>query len=438
MGPWLDSVTGWLAANPQWLAAAVFVVALVECLAIAGLIVPGTVLLFAVAVLAGSGALSLSETLLLGFLGGILGDLISYFLGRHFHQNIRRLPGLRSHPEWMAGAESYFHRYGIASLLVGRFIGPLRPMLPMVAGMCDMPFPRFIAVSLLAAAGWSLAYLLPGWATGAAFRLPLPEGFWLEAGIVAASIAVMVGMSVNSSLRRHRRATLWIGSMSLLILIGLFIGYPYLTALDQGVMTLVQEHRQPALDEIAVTLTLIGEFRNMLMFSALLVILLLVCKQWRHALFTGATLLVTALANTGTKYFFARVRPEVLSDPLTTYSMPSGHASGAFALFLSLAVLAGRGQPPRMRLTWLLIGCIPALAIALSRVYLGAHWPTDVLAGAMLASCVCAASLWLSQRSTSLNAMPFKVWWLVLPAMLAMFGFFVLRHLPHTLLRYAY
>lgn len=438
MGPWLDSITGWLGANPQWLAAAVFIVACVECLAIAGLIVPGTVLLFAVAVLAGSGALSLSETLLLGFLGGILGDLTSYFLGRHFHQNIRRLPGLRHHPEWMAGAESYFQRYGIASLLVGRFIGPLRPMLPMVAGMCDMPFPRFFAVSLLAAAGWSLAYLLPGWATGAAFRLPLPEGFWLEAGIVAASIAVMVGLSVNSSVRRHRRATIWIGGMSLLILIGLFIGYPYLTALDNGVMTLVQEHRQPALDEIAVTLTLIGEFRNMLLFSALLVILLLLCKQWRQAVFAGATMLITAMANTGTKYFFARVRPEVLSDPLTTYSMPSGHASGAFALFLTLGVLAGRGQPPRMRLTWLLIACIPAFSIALSRVYLGAHWPTDILAGAMLASCVCAAMLWLNQRQAPLNAMPFKIWWLILPSMVALFGFFVMRHLPHTLLRYAY
>lgn len=438
MGPWLDSITAWLGANPQWLAAAVFLVACVECLAIAGLIVPGTVLLFAVAVLAGSGALSLSETLLLGFLGGILGDLISYFLGRHFHQNIRRLPGLRHHPEWMAGAESYFQRYGIASLLVGRFIGPLRPMLPMVAGMCDMPFPRFFAVSLLAAAGWSLAYLLPGWATGAAFRLPLPEGFWLEAGIVAASIALMVGLSVNSSVRRHRRATIWIGGMSLLILIGLFIGYPYLAALDNGVMTLVQEHRQPALDEIAVTLTLIGEFRNMLLFSALLVVLLLLCKQWRQAMFAGATMLITAMANTGTKYFFARVRPEVLSDPLTTYSMPSGHASGAFALFLTLGVLAGRGQPPRMRLTWLLIACIPALSIALSRVYLGAHWPTDILAGAMLASCVCAAMLWLSQRQTSLNPMPFRIWWLILPSMIALFGFFVLRHLPHTLLRYAY
>ena len=438
MSQWLDSVTGWLAANPQWLAAAVFIVAFVECLAIAGLIVPGTVLLFAVAVLAGSGALSLSETLLLGFLGGILGDVISYFLGRHFHQNIRRLPGLRHHPEWIGGAETYFQRYGIASLLVGRFIGPLRPMLPMVAGMFDMPFPRFAAVSLLAAAGWSLAYLLPGWATGAAIRLPLPEGFWLQAGIVAGAIAAMVGLSANSSLRRHRRATLWISSMSLLILIGMFFGYPYLTALDQGVMTLVQEHRSPALDEVAVVLTLIGEFRNMLLFSALLTVLLLVCRQWRQAIFTGATLLCTALANTGTKLFFARVRPEVLTDPLTSYSMPSGHASGSFALFLTLAVLAGRGQPPRMRLTWLLLGCLPALSIALSRVYLGAHWPTDVIAGAMLAACVCAASLWLIQRREPLEPMPQKVWWLVLPALVALFGFFVLRHLPHTLLRYAY
>ncbi|KPH02603.1 phosphoesterase [Pseudomonas sp. RIT-PI-q] len=438
MGPWLDSVTGWLTVNPQWLAAAVFIVAFVECLAIAGLIVPGTVLLFAVAVLAGSGALSLGETLLLGFLAGVLGDIVSYFIGRHFHQTIRRLPGLRPRPAWIAGAAAYFQRYGIASLLVGRFIGPLRPMLPMVAGMVDMPFPRFVAVSLLAAAGWSVAYLLPGWATGAAIRLPLPEGFWPEAGIVAGSIAVMVGLSATSSLRRHRKATVFIAGMSLLILAGLFIGYPHLTALDQGVMTLVQEHRSPMLDEVAVVFTLIGEFRNMLIFSALLTILLLLTRQWRQAIFAGGTMLCTALANTVTKHFFARVRPEVLTDPLTSFSMPSGHASGAFALFLTLAVLAGRGQPPRMRLTWLLVGCLPALAIALSRVYLGAHWPTDVLAGAMLAACVCAASLWLSQRQTPLNAMPPKVWWLVLPAMVALFGFFALRHLPHTMLRYAY
>lgn len=438
MGPWLDSLTVWLTANPQWLAAAVFIVACVECLAIAGLIVPGTVLLFAVAVLAGSGALSLGETLLLGFLGGMLGDMVSYFLGRHFHQNIRRLPGLRHHPEWIGSAEAYFQRYGIASLLVGRFIGPLRPMLPMVAGMFDMPFPRFFAVSLLAGAGWAVAYLLPGWATGAAIRLPLPEGFWPQAGLVVGSIAVLIGLSINSSLRSHRRATLLISGLSLVILGGLFIGYSHLTAFDQGLMTLVQEHRSPLLDELAVMFTQLGEFKHMLVISAALTILLLVTRQWRHMIFAGATLLITALANTGTKHLFARVRPEVLSDPLTSYSMPSGHASGSFALFLTLAVLAGRGQPQRMRLTWLLLGCLPALTIALSRVYLGAHWPTDVLAGAMLAACVCAASLWLSQRQAPLEAMPAKAWWLVLPTMVALFGFFALWHLPHAIERYAY
>lgn len=438
MGAWLDGVTTWLTANPQWLAAAVFIVAFIECVAIAGLIVPGTVLLFTIAVLAGNGALSLGETLLLGLVGGLFGDVVSYLIGRHFHQGIRRLPGLRQNPQWISGAEAYFQRYGIASLLVGRFIGPLRPMLPMVAGMFDMPFPRFIAVSALAAAGWSVAYLLPGWATGAAIRLPLPEGFWPEAAVVVGSIVALVGLSVTCSLRRHRQATWLMSAFSLLILLGLFIGYPYLTQLDQGLIALVQEHRGASLDRIMVMITQIGEFRAMFVISAALTLLLLATRQWRQAIFAGAALMFTALANTGSKLFFARVRPEVLSEPLTSYSMPSGHASGAFALFLTLAILAGRGQPPRMRLTWLLLGCLPAAAVAVSRVYLGAHWPSDILAGAMLAACVCAASLALTQRQTPLTPMPAKVWWLVAPAMTALCAIVAMRHLPHALLRYAY
>ena len=119
-------------------------------------------------------------------------------------------------------------------------------------------------------------------------------------------------------------------------------------------------------------------------------------------------------------------------------AQPSGHASGAFAFFLALAVLAGRGQPTRLRLTWMLLGCIPAAFIALSRVYLGAHWPTDILAGTLLAMTVCAFSLAISQYRTPLPAMPQKTWWLLLPAIVAVLGFIALTGTNHAMLRYAY
>ncbi|KPB18077.1 DedAPhosphoesterase [Pseudomonas syringae pv. syringae] len=438
MGDLLNGMTGWLTANPSWVAVAIFLVAFIECVAIVGIVVPGTVIMFAIAALAGSGILPLSEVLLLGFLGGLLGDAVSYFVGRRFHQNIRQLPGLRTHPEWMEGAEKYFHRYGIASLLVGRFIGPLRPMLPMIAGMCDMPLPRFVAISVLAAAGWSIAYLMPGWAAGAAIRLPLPEGFWPEAAVVGGGLAVLFGLSIQSSIRQKRYATRLISALSLTLVAALFFGFPLLADFDNGLMTLIQEHRSEATQHIVVFVTSIGDFRAQLLAASLLIIVLTVARQWRHAAFALTATLGTAIANGILKTFFARARPEVLLEPLTTYSMPSGHSSAAFALFMTLAVLAGRGQPVRLRLTWMLVAGIPALAIALSRVYLGVHWPTDILAGMLLAFCVCAASLALIQRKDPLPAMSVRVWWLVVPAMTALLGIFAVRALSHGVLRYQY
>lgn len=438
MPEWLTALTSWLAENPQWLGLSLFLVACLECLAVIGLLMPGTVLVFAIAVLAGTGVLSLGETLLLGYAGGLLGDLLSYGLGRRYHQNIRSLRGLRNHPEWLTRAELYVERYGIASLLVGRFIGPLRPMLPLTAGMLDMPFGRFLLVSLVAAAGWSMAYLLPGWTAGAAVRLPLPDGFWGEAGVVIGVLLLLIGGIVHSSLHQLRWVTPFAAGLSAAILIGLFIGWPYLVEFDEGLMTVIQGERSPIFDRFMVVVTRAGDFHTQLWAAVLLSLLLIGMKQVRAAVFAILTLLGTALANGALKETFGRIRPEVLLEPLDTFSFPSGHSSAAFAFFLTLGVLAGRGQPPRLRLAWVLLAGLPATAIALSRVYLGVHWPTDVIAGAVLAATVCAASLTLVQWRAPMEPLSPKVWWLILPATLGLIGAFALWALPGAMQMYRY
>lgn len=438
MSAWLDTLTSWLGSNPEWLGLAIFLIALLECLALVGIVLPGVLLLFSVALLAGSGVLSLWQTLLLAYAGGLCGDALSYALGRRFQNSITRLPILRSHPQWLVHAETYFRRYGVASLLVGRFIGPLRPMLPLVAGMLNMPLVRFIAVTLVAAAGWAVAYILPGWATGAALRLPMAQGFWTEAAVLLVALAVILLLTIQASLTEKRRASLIAGGLSLLLLLGMMLGWPHLEALDQGLLTLVQEQRHPELDKWIVALTRLGDFRTQLIAAVVLGILLLAARQWRHLLFAGSTLLLTALANATLKNSFARARPDILSDPLTSFSFPSGHSSASFAFFLVLGVLAGRGQSARLRLAWLVVASLPALAIALSRVYLGVHWPSDIIAGALLASAVCGLSLAFWQRQGTLPPLPARLWWVVLPACLAVLGGMATWQLSAALLRYSY
>ena len=438
MTAWLETATQWLGHHPEWLALAIVLIACIECLAIVGILVPGTLLMFAVAVLAGSGALTLWETLLLAYAGGLLGDALSYAIGRYFHRDIRRLPVLRHNPQWLSSAEGYFQRYGVASLLIGRYIGPLRPMLPMVAGALSMPPLRFAAVSMLAAAGWAVAYMLPGWATGAALRLPLPEHFWPQAGAVAAAIALVAALSIQGTLRQVRHASLLAAVASLTLCGALMISWPYLSQLDQGLLALLQAQRTASLDSLMVLITRLGDLRTQLIAAVVLCLVLLATRQCRALYLAVGATLGTALANTALKALFARSRPDVLLEPLSSYSFPSGHSSAAFAFFLLLGLLAGRGQPPRWRLTWLLLASLPATAIALSRVYLGVHWPSDIIAGAVLAAGICALSLALVQWHTPLPALPAKVWWLLGPAVLAILASLATWQLSAALLLYRY
>lgn len=436
MSHWLNTLSGWLTQHPQWLGGALLLVCFMECLAIVGLLVPGVIVIFVLATLAGSGLLSLELTLILGFVGGLSGDLCSYALGRHQQVRLRNLSLLRRHPEWLNLAEQYVQHYGAASLLVGRFIGPLRPMLPLAAGMLNMPWLRFTLVSLMASAGWALAYLAPGWLAGAALRLPLESPFWYQAGGVLGGLILLAITALYCRMRHWPHTAEAMAVLSGLSLLGLLTQWPHFMALDHGLLALIQAQRTALLNAFMVVVTLVGDYWLQLLAGCLVVSVLALHRHWSGALFALLTLVGTGVSNQLLKQSIARGRPEILQDPLPTYSLPSGHSSAAYALSFTLAMLACHRLAPRTQLTGMLLALLPPTVIALSRSYLGVHWPTDLLGGLLLATCICSANLALLRRTWPLQPVPSRVWWMLLPSLLILITGYCIWQYPDALHRY--
>ena len=121
-------------------------------------------------------------------------------------------------------------------------------------------------------------------------------------------------------------------------------------------------------------------------------------------LLAGAALLAASLASSALKDVFGRLRPPLAHDSLTALvslpadsSFPSGHATGAFAAAGVVAALH-----PRLRAPVLALACL----VAFSRVYLGVHYPTDVVAGAALGLAIAAVAVGLARRMGAAPALP--------------------------------
>ncbi len=154
--------------NPEWAGLVVFGIAFLESLAIVGLAVPGWLLLVGVGTFIGSGALNFYEMAAFSFSGAVLGQGLSFLVGYKFQRRIHHWPFVERHQKLMDNSEKFFVRHGVASIIVGQFIGPIRAVIALMAGILDMPVKMFAAAMLLAAFIWAPLYFLPGIAVGAA------------------------------------------------------------------------------------------------------------------------------------------------------------------------------------------------------------------------------------------------------------------------------
>ena len=164
---YVQPVTHWLYHHPHWALALTFLISFSESLAIIGSIVPGSVTMTAIGILAGSGVMRIDMTLLAAILGAVAGDSASYFMGYYFSDRLSQIWPFNRYPAVLKYGKQYFVHHGGKSVLVGRFAGPLRAIIPVIAGMMRMDQKRFLVANVLSAIGWSFLYVMPGVLIGA-------------------------------------------------------------------------------------------------------------------------------------------------------------------------------------------------------------------------------------------------------------------------------
>jgi membrane protein DedA with SNARE-associated domain len=169
---------------PYWAGIIVFSVAMAESLAIVGIIVPGVAIMFAIGALISNGSLELVSTTLWAAAGASFGDGLSFALGWHYKEQIYQTRFLKKHQNLLSRGHAFFEKYGLMSILIGRFVGPIRAIIPLIAGIMAMPIKHYVPINILASALWAPAYLFPGliFGTGISF---LPEDWtaWWPAGL---------------------------------------------------------------------------------------------------------------------------------------------------------------------------------------------------------------------------------------------------------------
>lgn len=158
----LQPVLHWIAGHPAWSSVIVALITFFESLAIVGFFVPGVLFLFGIGALVAVGSLDLWLTLLSASAGAVIGDVISFWLGRYFKERLRTFWPFKRHPQLLIRGESFFARHGGKSVLLGRFVGPIRAIVPAIAGMVGMSAGRFITIDALSALLWAPAYIVPG------------------------------------------------------------------------------------------------------------------------------------------------------------------------------------------------------------------------------------------------------------------------------------
>lgn len=367
-------------------------IAFIESLAIIGSIVPGSIMMSIVGFLLGTGILPLKPTLISIFIGAFIGDFISYFIGAWYQDHFRNHHWVQPYHHWVSHGEAFMKRYGVFSIIIGRFFGPMRSIIPLIAGLANMTVLRFTIAIIPTIILWSIVYLAPGVLLGA-ISIDMGENYFIHLVSSFLIYLLLFGLwlSTHSILRifvtQNSQRLTHIIKGSLLILFSIIIIYfqcfyaPETNWLNTAAYHYSLIQSTDAHIETAQIISLMSSHITYILVTFAIVLVLYYHYHKELAaiciLFYGGLFAITTML----KYLLGVSRPNPI---MTNTGFPSGHMFLFPTLLLSLSIQVESSSLLfaiiLRRITFLLM-----FMIGISRLILQAHWALDVVASAFLA-----------------------------------------------------
>ena len=420
-----------------WAALAiVFLLPALEASVFLGVVVPGEIAVLLGGVLAFQHRVSLPAVLAAAIAGAVTGDTVGYLVGRRWGRTILTGSlGRLVRREHLDRAEGYLAERGGPAVFLGRFTAALRALIPGLAGMARMRYRTFAAYNAAGGVLWATGFVLLGYAAGTGWRRV--ERLAGRASLLLLAVLVVVAAIVLAArwathhpdriraLAKRQLERPWIlrvreryqrqlaflarrlqprGALGLSLTVSALaivaagwafgallqdvVAHDELALVDRPAQQFFVAHREAWLTPLMRGVTNLGN-------TALLIGVVataglawrLRSGTWRPlGLLAGALAGAWSLSN-AIKLLTHRPRPPAAQaiGHWTGYAFPSGHASHATAVYGMLAALLAASTPRWGRKvgSWTVALVVVGL-VGLSRLYLGAHWLTDVLAGIAL------------------------------------------------------
>lgn len=428
---YIQPLIEWLRANPHWSLFITFFISMLESIAIIGSIVPGSVTMTAIGILAGSGVMPIGETLIAATVGAMVGDNISYAIGYYYRDNLKNIWPFSRYPTWVDYGGDFFKKHGGKSVFIGRFVGPLRSLIPVIAGMMHMKQWRFFIANLLSAILWSIGHVMPGVLIGAAghelsteaatklfllillvlaiiwlgsllikkviiklhlfFRKHLHD-FWLLFKGHPTLLYFFKVITPRNESNHYLTVVLLILTLffliSSLVLVALSIQGEWIKSLNMPIQRLVESFRTPPIDIFFIICTQLTSAITLASLFAGCCIYLLVNKNYKALIYLISLVFSSIAISCLLSQWIYHIRPLGLYRTMPGSAFPNMHLVVASAFYPILVFYNRQNQIILKKLFRSFILIVLSLS-GLGYLYLNDYWFTDILASFCIGLSLC-------------------------------------------------